>query len=130
VRGEDDVGQPPHIGGSTEEAQQDIGEFVAAKLVGYLQRGASGLSVNLPEVQPARAAATTRLALLHRNHPGTLASVNDLLADADLDVEQQVYATSGSVGYVVTDVCGPLNPAVADRLRGMPETIRVHVLSA
>ena len=130
LRGLPNVILTPHIGGSTEEAQQDIGEFVAAKLVGYLQHGATGLSVNLPEVQPARAAATTRLALLHRNQAGTLACVNDLLADGDVEVEQQVFATSGSVGYVVTDVRGPLPPAVVQRLRGLPETIRVHVLSA
>src|ERR687897_3344959 len=118
----------PHIGGSTEEAQQDIGEFVATKLIGYLQRGATELSVNLPEVQLPRPAGATRLVLLHRNQPGTLAHVNDLLADGDLNVEQQVFATSGSVGYVVTDVRGPLAPAVVDRMRGMPETIRVDVL--
>ena len=130
LRGLPNVILTPHIGGSTEEAQQDIGEFVAAKLIGYLQRGATGLSVNLPEVQPTRAAAANRLVLLHRDQPGTLASVNDLLADADLDVEQQVFASSGSVGYVVTDVRDPLTPGVLGRLRGMPGTIRVHALSA
>ena len=130
LRGLPNVILTPHIGVSTEEAQQDIGEFVAAKLIGYLQRGATGLSVNLPEVQPTRAAAANRLVLLHRDQPGTLASVNDLLADADLDVEQQVFASSGSVGYVVTDVRDPLTPGVLGRLRGMPGTIRVHALSA
>jgi D-3-phosphoglycerate dehydrogenase / 2-oxoglutarate reductase len=130
LRGLPNVILTPHIGGSTEEAQQDIGEFVATKLIGYLQRGATELSVNLPEVQLPCPAGTTRLVLLHRHQPGSLAHINDLLADGGLDVEQQVLATSGSVGYVVTDVRGPLTPAVIDRLRGMPETIRVHVLSA
>jgi D-3-phosphoglycerate dehydrogenase / 2-oxoglutarate reductase len=130
LRGLPNVILTPHIGGSTEEAQQDIGEFVATKLIGYLQRGATELSVNLPEVQLSCPAGTTRLVLLHRHQPGSLAHINDLLADGGLDVEQQVLATSGSVGYVVTDVRGPLTPAVIDRLRGMPETIRVHVLSA
>ena len=130
LRGLPNVILTPHIGGSTEEAQQDIGEFVATKLIGYLQHGATGLSVNLPEVQPTRSAAPLRLGLLHRNQPGALAHVNDLLADGDLDVEQQVFATSGSVGYVVTDVRGTLTPAVLDQVRGMPETIRLDVLSA
>ena len=130
LRGLPNVILTPHIGGSTEEAQQDIGEFVATKLIGYLQRGATELSVNLPEVQLPRPAGTTRLVLLHRHQPGSLAHINDLLADGGLDVEQQVLATSGSVGYVVTDVRGSLTPAVIDRLHGMPETIRVHVLSA
>jgi D-3-phosphoglycerate dehydrogenase len=130
LRGLPNVILTPHIGGSTEEAQQDIGEFVATKLIGYLQHGATGLSVNLPEVQPTRSAAPLRLGLLHRNQPGALAHVNDLLADGDLDVEQQVFATSGSVGYVVTDVRGTLTPAVLDQVRGMPETIRLDALAA
>jgi D-3-phosphoglycerate dehydrogenase len=129
LRGLPNVILSPHVGGSTEEAQQDIGEFVATKLIGYLQHGATGLSVNLPEVQPARPAGAVRLVLLHRNQPGTLAHVNDLLADDHLNVEQQVFATSGSVGYVVTDVRGPLAPALVDRMRGMPEAIRVRVLT-
>jgi D-3-phosphoglycerate dehydrogenase len=130
LRGLPNVILTPHIGGSTQEAQQDIGEFVAAKLLGYLQRGATGLSVNLPELQSARPVTTTRLLLLHRNQPGALAHINNVLADGDLNVEQQMLATSGSVGYAVIDVGGALNPAVVDRLRSMPETIRVDVLPA
>jgi D-3-phosphoglycerate dehydrogenase / 2-oxoglutarate reductase len=130
LRGLPNVILTPHVGGSTEEAQQDIGEFVATKLIGYLEHGATGLSVNLPEVQPARPAGTVRLALRHRNQPGTLAQVNDLLADGGLNVEQQVFATSGPVGYVVTDVRGAPAPAVIDRMRGLPETVRVDVLAA
>jgi D-3-phosphoglycerate dehydrogenase / 2-oxoglutarate reductase len=130
LRGLPNVILTPHIGGSTEEAQQDIGEFVAAKLLGYLQRGATGLSVNLPELQPARPCTTTRLLLLHRNQPGALAHINSVLADGDLNVEQQMLATAGHVGYVVTDVAGVLTATVVDRLRGMPETIRIDVLPA
>ena len=130
LRGLPNVILTPHVGGSTEEAQRDIGEFVAAKLLGYLQRGATGLSVNLPEVQPTRGRATTRLTLLHRNQPGALAGIDSVLADGDLHVDQQVLATTGSVGYAVTDVRGPLPSGVVDRLRRMPATIRVDVLAA
>jgi D-3-phosphoglycerate dehydrogenase len=129
LRGLPNVILTPHIGGSTQEAQEDIGEFVAAKLLGYLQRGATGLSVNLPELQPPPPVTTTRLLLLHRNQPGALAHINSVLADGVLNVEQQMLATSGSVGYVVTDVSGVLSPATVDQLRGMPETIRLDVLS-
>jgi D-3-phosphoglycerate dehydrogenase len=129
LRGLPNVILTPHIGGSTQEAQEDIGEFVAAKLLGYLQRGATGLSVNLPELQPPPPVTTTRLLLLHRNQPGALAHINSVLADGVLNVEQQMLATSGSVGYVVTDVSGALSPATVDQLRGMPETIRLDVLS-
>jgi D-3-phosphoglycerate dehydrogenase / 2-oxoglutarate reductase len=130
LRGLPNVILTPHIGGSTEEAQEDIGSFVAAKLLGYLQRGATGLSVNLPDLQPPHPGPSTRLLLLHRNQPGALAHLGSVLADGGLSVEQQILATSGSVGCVVTDVCGTLTPAVLDRLRGMPATIRLDVLSA
>jgi D-3-phosphoglycerate dehydrogenase len=130
LRGLPNVILTPHIGGSTEEAQEDIGEFVAAKLLGYLQRGATGLSVNLPHLQPPHPGPWTRLLLLHRNQPGALAHLSGVLADGGLNVEQQMLATSGSVGCVVTDVRGTLTPAVVGQLRGMPETIRLDVLSA
>ncbi|MGY1625203.1 phosphoglycerate dehydrogenase [Geodermatophilus sp. SYSU D00965] len=130
LRGLPNVILTPHVGGSTEEAQEDIGEFVATKLLGYLERGATGLSVNLPEVQVPRSAGTTRLVLLHRNQPGALAHIDSVLAEGGLNVEQQALATSGSVGYVVTDVGGPIGPAVVDRLRALPETIRLDVLPA
>jgi D-3-phosphoglycerate dehydrogenase len=130
LRGLPNVILTPHIGGSTQEAQEDIGEFVAAKLLDYLRCGATGLSVNLPELQPPPPVTTTRLLLLHRNQPGALAHINSVLADGVLNVEQQMLATSGSVGYVVTDVSGALSPAAVDQLHGMPETIRLDVLSA
>jgi D-3-phosphoglycerate dehydrogenase len=130
LRGLPNVILTPHVGGSTEEAQRDIGEFVAGKLLGYLQGGATGLSVNLPEVQSPRGRSTTRLTMLHRNQPGALGRIDSVLADGDLQVEQQVLATTASVGYAVTDVRGALPPAVLDRLRGMPGTIRVDVLAA
>jgi D-3-phosphoglycerate dehydrogenase / 2-oxoglutarate reductase len=130
LRGLPNVILTPHVGGSTEEAQRDIGEFVAAKLLGYLERGATGMSVNLPEVQPTGCRGTTRLTLLHRNQPGALAGIDSVLADGDLHVDRQVLATTGSVGYAVTDVRGGLPSAVVDRLRRMPATIRVDVLAA
>jgi D-3-phosphoglycerate dehydrogenase len=130
LRGLPNVILTPHIGGSTQEAQHDIGEFVTGKLLGYLERGATGLSVNLPELQPPGPVTTTRLLLLHRNLPGALAHIAGVLADAGLNVEQQMLATSGSFGYAVTDVSDPITPAVVDRLRGMPEAVRVDVLSA
>jgi D-3-phosphoglycerate dehydrogenase len=129
LRGLPNVILTPHIGGSTEEAQQDIGEFVAAKLLGFLQSGATGLSVNLPEVQLGRPAGSVRLLLLHRNQPGALASINSALAENGLNIEQQVLATSGSVGYVVTDVRGELTPSVVERLRATEVVLRLDVVA-
>jgi D-3-phosphoglycerate dehydrogenase len=130
LRGLPHVILTPHIGGSTEEAQVDIGEFVAGKLLAYLHAGATGLSVNLPEVQVPRGEGTTRLLLLHRNRPGALAHIGSILAAHGFNIEQQVLSTSGSLGYAVTDVGGTPTQAVIDELRDMPETVRVSVLPA
>jgi D-3-phosphoglycerate dehydrogenase len=130
LRGLPNVILTPHIGGSTEEAQVDIGEFVAGKLLAYLHAGATGLSVNLPEVQVPRGEGTTRLLLLHRNRPGALAHIGSILAAHGFNIEQQVLSTSGSLGYAVTDVGGTPTQAVIDELRDMPETVRVSVLPA
>jgi D-3-phosphoglycerate dehydrogenase / 2-oxoglutarate reductase len=128
LRGLPNVILTPHIGGSTEEAQQDIGEFVAQKLISYMQAGTTALSVNLPEVQMARHPGSSRLLLLHRNRPGALAHINGLLAERNLNVEQQVLATAGPVGFAVTDVPGVVGSDILEALRRMPETIRAAAL--
>jgi D-3-phosphoglycerate dehydrogenase len=130
LRGLPNVILTPHIGGSTEEAQQDIGEFVAGKLVGYLAAGTTALSVNLPEVQLERTPGTSRLLLLHQNRPGALAHLNGVLGDGGLNIEQQILSTAGSVGYAVTDVNGEVPQSVIDILCDMTETIRVETLPA
>ena len=97
----------PHIGGSTEEAQTDIGRFVAGKLRDYADSGHTTMSVNLPQVQPdAKMAGRSRLLHVHQNVPGVLATVNGLLANAHVNIEGQVLSTRGELGYVITDVAG------------------------
>jgi D-3-phosphoglycerate dehydrogenase len=130
LRGLPNVILTPHVGGSTEEAQQDIGDFVAGKLLGYLQSGVTGLSVNFPEVQLPRLDGAARLLLLHRNQPGALAHLAGVLADGGLNVEQQLLSTHGPIGYAVTDVRGALSSGVLERLRQLPETVRLDVLPA
>lgn len=117
----------PHIAGSTQEAQQDIGQFVAGKLADYAQYGATVLSVNLPAVQAA-APTVRRIAHLHRNVPGVLAKLNTILAAHGTNIEHQTLATRGSFGYVVLDVAGDLPDDVVAALRDMPETVRVDVI--
>ncbi|WP_246465207.1 phosphoglycerate dehydrogenase [Ruania alkalisoli] len=119
----------PHVGGSTEEAQQDIGVFVAAKLRDYLENGATALSVNLPSLILDRPAQEThRIAHLHHNVPGVLAAVNQTLSNAGANIESQVLSTSGSVGYVVTDVGGDLPEDTIAQIEAMEATIRVRAL--
>jgi D-3-phosphoglycerate dehydrogenase / 2-oxoglutarate reductase len=116
----------PHIGGSTEEAQQDIGRFVAGKLREYATTGTSTMSVNLPQVQTDEAGNRSRILHVHHNVPGVLATVNGVLADYGVNIESQVLSTRGDLGYVVTDIGGDLSPEVVEKLRGLSETVRLR----
>jgi D-3-phosphoglycerate dehydrogenase len=128
LRGLPNVILTPHVGGSTEEAQQDIGHFVAGKLRDYVHEGSTSLSVNLPPVSLVREGGGSRVLLLHVNTPGVLATVNGLLADHGVNIEGQLLSTRGSLGYVVTDIAGEPTQDVVDALASLPETVRLRVL--
>ncbi|HWC35285.1 MAG TPA: phosphoglycerate dehydrogenase [Mycobacteriales bacterium] len=119
----------PHIGGSTEEAQQDIGRYVAGKLRDYVVDGTTTMSVNLPHLAlPARSDAH-RIVHLHQNVPGVLATINGLLAEHKVNIEGQLLGTRGELGYVITDIAVDYPPDVTGDLAAMPETVRLRVLS-
>lgn len=121
----------PHIGGSTEEAQQDIGLFVSAKLRDYVDYGTTSLSVNVPSLILDRPReGGHRIAHLHRNVPGVLAGVNQALSKVGVNVESQVLGTWGDIGYVATDVDAPVPAEAVAELEAMDPTIRVRVLEA
>lgn len=115
----------PHIAGSTEEAQRDIGAFVAGKLVGYARRGETTLCANLPDLAAPRPPAAVRLGHLHRNVPGVLAGINHVFADGGINIDQQLLATNGELGYVLTDVDDCPAWARAELAR-LPDTVAVH----
>ena len=126
LRGLRNVILTPHVGGSTEEAQQDIGAFVAGKLRDYSSAGTTSLSVNLPPVALPATPGAQRLLLLHENTPGVLAKVNGALAEHGINVEAQMLGTRGPLGYVVTDVADA--GGVVRALASLPETVRLRVL--
>ena len=128
LRGLPNVILTPHVGGSTEEAQEDIGRFVATKLRDYVQTGSTALSVNLPTLTPGHSSHAQRVAHIHHNTPGVLAKVNQVFAEHDVNIGGQVLATRGQTGYVVTDTGSGLSPAVVRALRDVPETIRVRLI--
>ncbi|MDT4939791.1 MAG: D-3-phosphoglycerate dehydrogenase / 2-oxoglutarate reductase [Pseudonocardiales bacterium] len=128
LRGLPNVILTPHIGGSTEEAQQDIGRFVAGKIRDYVLDGSTAMSVNTPGLILPRRADQLRLTHLHRNVPGVLATINGLLAEHAVNVEAQLLGTRGDVGYVVTDSAAGVTQAIVDKIRSMPETLRLRVL--
>jgi len=129
LRGLPNVILTPHVGGSTQEAQYDIGRFVAGKLADYSRTGTSTLSVNLPAVS-LHGASPARFALLHRNIPGVLARIEALIAEHSLNVDGQVLATRGELGYVLTDVNADLPDDLVASLRALPETVRLTHLPA
>ncbi len=129
LRGLPNVILTPHTGGSTEEAQEAIGQFVSNKLRDYLGTGTTTLSVNLPNLALEQSTGIERIAHLHRNTPGVLAAVNATLADHGVNIEGQLLGTRGEIGYVVTDVNSDLAPDAIEALARMPQTVRLRVLS-
>jgi D-3-phosphoglycerate dehydrogenase len=121
----------PHIGGSTQEAQEGIGVEVAAKLVRYSDNGSTLTAVNFPEVTLPEHRDKHRLLHIHRNEPGVLAAINSIFAAAKVNVASQYLETSRQVGYAVIDVDGadrPLSAGLRDQLREIDATIRTRVL--
>ena len=129
LRGLPNVILTPHIGGSTEEAQMSIGEFVAGKFRDYLLTGTTTLSANLPMLAPQDVGTNHRMAFLHLNTPGVLAAVNQTFANYGVNIEGQQLATRGETGYVVTDVSTPIAPELVAELRGMDSSIRLRILN-
>ena len=129
LRGVPNVILTPHIGGSTEEAQADIGAFVGAKLAEFTVDGATSLSVNLPRVALPPASGSHRLAHIHANVPGVLAEINSVLAGHGVNVEAQLLGTRGELGYVLTDIGVDYPDQVIEQLRAMDPTVRLRVLS-
>ncbi|WP_250035779.1 phosphoglycerate dehydrogenase [Paractinoplanes maris] len=129
LRGLPNVILTPHIGGSTEEAQSDIGGFVANKLASFVEEGNTTLSVNLPGVGLPEQAGQSRIGHVHINTPGVLAQVNSILAEHKVNVEGQLLSTRGEYGYLITDISGAFSDEVLERLRSMEQTVRLRVLS-
>ncbi len=131
LRGMDNVILTPHIGGSTLEAQANIGLEVADKMIEYSDNGSTLGAVNFPQVAlPTRELATgTRFLHIHRNVPGVLKRINEVFAARDVNISAQYLQTDAEVGYVVVDVDGAAGQdEVREELRGIEGTIRVRFL--
>ncbi|WP_354072916.1 phosphoglycerate dehydrogenase [Brevundimonas sp. 1080] len=118
----------PHIGGSTEEAQEAIAEFAAERLLGYLNRGDTTFSVNLPNVQLSDVSGAHRILHIHRNQPGVLAELNRALASAGLNILGQHLKTDERTGYVITDVDRDYDPEALRELKTVPGTLKFRTL--
>ena len=124
----DNVILTPHIGGSTLEAQVNIGTEVAAKLIRYSSNGSTTSAVNFPEVALPAHTGRSRLLHIHRNVPGVMAHVNERLSEAGINIAAQYLSTNEEVGYVVIDVDSAASQVALDQLCAVPETIRCRIL--
>jgi D-3-phosphoglycerate dehydrogenase / 2-oxoglutarate reductase len=129
LRGLPNVILTPHIGGSTEEAQADIGRFVGTKLTDFVAEGATSLSVNLPQLSLPSATGAHRLAHIHHNVPGVMAETNSVLAAHGANIEAQMLGTRADLGYALTDIAIDYPDKVVEQLRAMNSTVRLRVLS-
>jgi D-3-phosphoglycerate dehydrogenase len=128
--GMDNVILTPHIGGSTLEAQDNIGIEVASKLIRYSDNGSTLSAVNFPEVTLPEHPHSLRLLHIHRNTPGILSRINELFSAGNINIDAQFLQTDADVGYVVIDVTADEAQAAAlkAQLAAIPGTLRSRVL--
>ena len=120
----------PHIGGSTEQAQDRIGVEVARKLVDCVNNGSTTGAVNFPQVQLPTSSSGTRFIHVHRNVPGMLRRINEVFVQREINILSQYLQTDSEVGYVVldADTTAPMNNEILDEIRALEDTIRARIV--
>ncbi len=128
LRGLDNVILTPHVGGSTMEAQANIGLEVAEKLVKYSDNGTTTSAVNFPEVALPAHPGQNRILHVHHNQPGVLSAINQVFAENGINIAGQYLRTDEKVGYVVIDLAAQYSGLADEKLTQVPGTIRSRVL--
>lgn len=128
LRAFDNVILTPHIGGSTLEAQENIGHEVADKLIKYSDNGTTTSSVNFPEVALPQQANVHRLLHVHQNVPGVLTAINQVFSQYNINIVGQYLQTKESMGYLVMDINTSYSDEALEQLRNVHGTVRVRVL--
>jgi len=118
----------PHVGGSTEEAQENIGEDVSIKLYQYLERGVSNGSLSIPTISLPPVDGAHRILHIHNNVPGVLSAINTVMSKNKINIVGQYLKTNEEIGYVVLDVDSKLSKTALSLLKEVKETIRVRLL--
>ncbi len=118
----------PHIAGSTQEAQKEIGYFVSSKIIDYINGGSTYLSVNFPQIQLPEQKKTHRILHIHKNIPGILAQINKIFADNKINILGQYLKTNDTIGYVITDVDKEYDKKILEDLKKIPNTIGFRLL--
>ncbi|MFT5789212.1 MAG: D-3-phosphoglycerate dehydrogenase [Shewanella sp.] len=128
LRGLDNVLLTPHVGGSTAEAQENIGIEVAGKLAKYSDNGSTMTAVNFPEVSLAQHSGTSRLLHIHRNRPGILIQINLAFAEKGINIAAQYLQTTAEIGYVVMEVDSDKADEALTEMQAIEGTIRTRLL--
>ena len=128
LQGLNNVILTPHIGGSTEEAQRDIADFVPNKIMNYINTGNTVDAVNFPNIRLPKQNKSHRFLHIHKNVPGIMAKINAVLADYALNISGQFLSTDSEVGYVITDLDKEYNKDVIKALKKVENTIKFRVL--
>lgn len=118
----------PHIGGSTDEAQVNIANFVPGKVIEFINSGNSYYSVNFPNIQLPAFSGSHRLIHIHRNVPGILAEINSVFARHSINIIGQYLKTDETIGYVITDISRKYNPSLINELKAVAYTVRFRIL--
>ena len=118
----------PHVGGSTKEAQKNIGSFVPQKIIEYINSGNSSNSINFPNLYLPKQKEAHRFIHIHKNEPGIMLKINKILSDYNINIVGQYLKTNESIGYVITDINNEYNKQVIQSLRKIHDTIRLRIL--
>ena len=126
----DNVILTPHVGGSTEEAQESIGVEVAEKIVRFQKNGSTLSAVNFPEVSLPKNNGTYRLLHIHRNQPGVLAQINQVFSGSGINISGEYLQTDDHLGYVVVDfdITDEFDRSKLEQLKAIDGTLRARIL--
>jgi D-3-phosphoglycerate dehydrogenase len=118
----------PHIGGSTEEAQEAIGREVSASLIKYINAGATTGAVNFPQIELPLDRGAHRILNVHRNVPGVLRDINRIVSDHNANIRAQVLSTDADIGYLVMDLDQDVSQDVKRGIAALPTSIKTRIL--
>jgi len=118
----------PHIGGSTEEAQEAIGKEVSSALIKFVNQGATTGAVNFPQVELPASRGAHRILNIHRNQPGVLRDINKIVSDLDANIRAQLLSTDPDIGYLIMDLDQDVSQDVRKGVADLPASIRTRIL--
>ncbi len=128
IRGVEEIILSPHIGGSTKEAQKNIGNYVPYKVIDFINTGNTSNSVNFPKLALPEQTKSHRLIHIHKNEPGVMLEINKVISKYNINIKGQYLKTNDNIGYVITDIDSIYNKKVVNSLKSISATIKLRVL--